>query len=79
MNPSKTLLLSIITATSLAGCATGAKTCSADWYQTGQRDGRLGATPQADYYAARCAGAVDRARYQSGWEDGYAQRPVPLW
>jgi len=79
MNPINAFLLSTLVAAALGGCATASKDCSANWYETGQRDGRLGATPQADYYAARCAGAVDRARYQSGWEDGYAQRPLPLW
>lgn len=79
MNPSKALLLSIIASIALAGCATGAKDCGADWYQVGQRDGRLGATPQPDYYAAQCTAAVDRARYQDGWDAGYAQRPLPLW
>ena len=79
MNPINALLLSTLVAAALSGCATASRDCSANWYETGQRDGRLGATPQADYYAARCAAPIDRARYRSGWEDGYAQRPLPLW
>lgn len=65
-------------ATLLAGCATSAD-CGSDWYAVGERDGRLGAQPQGDYYASRCAGPVDRARYASGWQAGYAQRPLPGW
>ena len=49
--------------------------CAGDWYAIGQRDGRLGATPQADIYASRCGGNVDRARYQEGWQSGDAMRP----
>ena len=64
----------------LGGCASvSAADCGADWYATGARDGRLGATPQAQSYAARCGGAVDEKRYSDGWRDGYSQRPVPLW
>ena len=50
-----------------------------DWYAIGARDGRLGATPQAQSYATRCGVAVDEKRYSDGWRDGYSQRPVPLW
>ena len=57
----------------LAGCA--GVDCGSDWYATGQRDGRLGAEPQAENYAARCAGQVDRARYAEGWQSGFAMRP----
>jgi len=56
----------------LGGCAAD---CGGDWYAIGQRDGRLGATPQADIYASRCSGNVDRARYQEGWQSGDAMRP----
>jgi len=66
-------------ATLLAGCASGTSDCGSDWYGIGARDGRLGAQPQPDYYASRCSGPVDRAQYASGWQVGYAQRPVPGW
>jgi hypothetical protein len=63
----KVLVLTLL----LSGCASD---CAGDWYATGQRDGRLGATPQADIYASHC-GQVDRARYAEGWESGNAMRP----
>jgi len=56
----------------LAGCASD---CGSDWYAIGQRDGRLGAEPQAEIYAARCGGQVDRARYAEGWQSGFEMRP----
>ena len=56
----------------LGGCAAD---CGGDWHAIGARDGRLGATPQADIYASRCGGNVDRARYAEGWEAGNAMRP----
>lgn len=60
----------------LAGCAAiGTTDCGSDWYAIGQRDGRLGANPQIDAYAARCGGQVDRARYAEGWDAGWAMRP----
>jgi hypothetical protein len=57
----------------LCGCVSTAD-CTSDWHATGQRDGRLGAY-QADLYASRCAGGVDTARYNQGWQEGSAQRP----
>jgi hypothetical protein len=57
---------------SLAGCASD---CGPDWYAIGQRDGRLGASSQADAYAARCSVPVDRARYEEGLQSGLAMRP----
>ena len=70
----KALALALLSA-SLTGCAAlNAADCGTDWYATGQRDGRLGASPQADAYAARC-GNVDRARYAEGWDAGWAMRP----
>jgi hypothetical protein len=62
----------LVLACLLGGCAAD---CTGDWYAIGQRDGRLGATPQADIYASRCGGNVDRARYQEGWQSGDAMRP----
>jgi hypothetical protein len=64
----------------VAGCAglSGAQ-CGADAYALGSRDGRLGATPQAELYAQRCSAPLDRAQYDAGWRSGYAQRPIPLW
>ena len=65
----------------LAGCAALAENeCTADSYQIGKRDGRIGAYAQADAYAARC-GARSRfeaSRYLDGWRDGWAERPKPV-
>ncbi len=63
----------------LSGCASTGTDCGGDWYAIGARDGRLGARPQADLYAARCTGRVDDASYMNGWRAGFAERPVPLW
>ena len=63
----------------VSGCASTATDCGGDWYAIGARDGRLGARPQADLYAARCTARVDSALYMSGWEAGFAERPIPLW
>jgi hypothetical protein len=62
----------LILASLLGGCASD---CAGDWYAIGQRDGRLGARPQADIYASHCKGNVDAARYQEGWQSGDAMRP----
>ena len=61
------------------GCAgiTGSD-CGADPFELGQRDGRLGATPQAELYEQRCKAPVDRAKYESGWRDGFSKRPRPV-
>ena len=84
MTPTTRPLLSAFTAavlatTLLASCATSAVDCSPDWYAIGQRDGRLGAVAQDEYYASRCPAPVDRAQYASGWQAGFAQRPLPGW
>jgi hypothetical protein len=76
MNSFRFFVLSVACAAALAGCAT-AGDCGGNWYATGQRDGRLGATPQADLYARRCP-AVDAQRYGDGWRDGFGQRPRPV-
>lgn len=61
----------------ISGCAAD---CGPDWYQIGERDGRLGAQSQVEYYAARCGGArPDAARYAEGYRAGFARRPVPNW
>jgi hypothetical protein len=57
----------------LGGCVSAAD-CASDWYTTGQRDGRLNAY-QAELYASHCTTTVDRARYDQGWQEGFAQRP----
>jgi hypothetical protein len=62
----------------VAGCAGIANSdCATDAYSLGARDGRLGATPQAELYAQRCRAAVDRERYEAGWAEGRSQRPTP--
>ena len=71
--------IATLAACSLAGCAaTGGGDCGSDWREIGQRDGRLGAQPQAAIYAARCAVRVDEARYMEGWHAGFAARPAPM-
>ena len=58
----------------LGGCA--GLECDTDWFETGRRDGRLGASSQVDSYISRCGAAkVDRARYEEGWEEGRDMRP----
>jgi hypothetical protein len=57
----------------LGGCA--ALECDTDWYETGRRDGRLGAEAQAEYYVGRCGAEVDVMRYHDGWYAGAAMRP----
>jgi len=68
-----------LTLTGCAGLAADECRDGADWYQIGQRDGRLGASPQADLYASRCGVQPDAARYTQGWQAGFAARPVPNW
>lgn len=69
----------VLAATLLAGCAISAVDCGPDWYSIGQRDGRLGAMPQDQSYASRCPAPVDHAQYASGWQAGFARRPLPGW
>lgn len=62
----------------LAGCAgLRAADCGPDWHAVGQRDGRLGASPQAEIYARRCGVEVDTANYLRGWQEGFGMRPRP--
>ena len=63
----------------LGGCASFSNANCGDWYAIGARDGRLGATPQAHSYGARCGGGVDEQRYSEGWRAGNSERPLPLW
>ena len=72
-------LLAVVSLITLAGCAGfGAADCGPDWYAIGQRDGTLGAQPQAEIYARRCGAEVDAARYREGWQDGFRRRPRPV-
>jgi len=72
------LLLAITSLIALAGCAgLGSADCGPDWHAIGQRDGRLGAYPQAEAYARRCGVEVDSAAYQRGWQEGFGMRPRP--
>lgn len=68
----KTVLAASVCCALMAGCATD---CGSDWYAIGQRDGRLGVDSQADGYAARCSGQLDRQRYEEGVQAGLAMRP----
>jgi hypothetical protein len=69
-------LLWIAGSLALSACAAD---CGGDWYQLGQRDGRLGASSQVEYYGARCNAQPDAERYAEGYRAGFAQRPVPNW
>jgi hypothetical protein len=64
----------LVTVTFLAGCASTAD-CGPDWRSIGQRDGRMNAGSQAQGYAARCPGPVDRAAYEEGYSLGFSERP----
>jgi hypothetical protein len=57
----------------LAGCA--ALECDTHWYETGRRDGVLGADREIESYAARCGDKLDRARYIEGLQVGLGMRP----
>lgn len=65
----------VVVVTLLAGCA--GVDCGPDWRAVGQRDGRINAGSQAERYAARCGAPVDRAAYEQGYAEGFAQRPPP--
>jgi hypothetical protein len=67
-----------MTALLLAGCAAGVD-CGPDWRAVGERDGRINAGSQAERYAARCSGTVDRAAYDAGYAEGFSRRPIPNW
>jgi hypothetical protein len=62
----------------LCGCAgTGGGDCGPDWRALGQRDGRMDyGRQQMERYAARCGTPVDRAAYEQGYGEGFAQRRV---
>jgi len=57
----------------VAGCGT-LSDCGGDWYDVGQRDGRVGTFAQPDLYARRCP-AVDVERYNAGYRAGISGRP----
>ena len=57
----------------LAGCA--ALECDTNWYETGRRDGILGAEREIESYAGRCGDKLDRARYAEGLQAGLGMRP----
>jgi len=76
---SKQLVAAAACAAILSGCAATGADCGPDWYAVGARDGRLGATPQAELYARRCAAAVDSTRYMDGWQAGFYERPIQEW
>ena len=58
----------------LGGCAAD---CGPDWYQVGERDGRINAGSQVARYATRCSPPPDEARYAEGYAAGFALRPPP--
>lgn len=68
----------LLLAVFLVGCAQLQQAdCGKDAYGLGERDGRLGATPQGAQYANAC-GNFDGARYMEGWREGYDRRPRPV-
>jgi len=75
------LLLAAASCLMVAGCAElETRDCrDLDWYKVGQRDGRMGAQPQAEQHAARCGVTADAARYTEGWRAGFSARPIPSW
>lgn len=70
-------LLIVMCLAGLTGCTTTAD-CGPDWFAVGERDGRINAGSQVERYAARCGVPVDRARYEEGYQQGFAQRPRPV-
>ena len=72
------LVVSFACLAAVTGCAAlGSADCVPDWHSIGQRDGRLGAQPQAEAYARRCGVEVNTANYLRGWQDGFGMRPRP--
>jgi len=72
--------LSMLGLLALAGCAgMNSQDCGPDWFSVGRRDGRMNAGSQIERYAVRCGGPVDRARYEAGYEEGFYERPKPMW
>lgn len=67
----KNTLMLAVCCMSLGGCAVN---CGTDWREAGLNEGRLGADPQTERYAASCPG-MDRSRYVEGWREGNAMRP----
>ncbi|HVJ24883.1 MAG TPA: hypothetical protein VM756_13205 [Burkholderiales bacterium] len=68
--------LILLTGALLCGCA-GTEDCGPDWRAVGQRDGRMNYGHQIERYAARCGTPVDRAAYETGYSEGFADRPRP--
>jgi hypothetical protein len=60
----------------LCGCASQSD-CGPDWRAVGQRDGRMNYGHQVERYAERCGTPVDRAAYEEGYREGFADRPRP--
>jgi len=58
------------------GCAALSPDCAQNWYESGQRHGRLGIQPWDVQYAAACGSRFDQARYVSGWQAGASERPA---
>jgi len=58
------------------GCAALSPDCAQNWYESGQRHGRLGIQPWDVQYAAACGGRFDQASYVSGWQAGASERPA---
>ncbi len=71
--------LAMLAVALLAGCAGGAGSsdCGPDWFQVGERDGRMNTGSQIEHYAARCGVPADRGRYEEGYREGFSQRPRP--
>jgi hypothetical protein len=59
-----------------SGCTALSTDCAQDWYQSGERHGRLGIQPWDVQYAGACGERFDQARYASGWQTGASARPA---
>jgi len=61
----------------VAGCAgMTERECAADWFETGQNEGRIGASGMDQRHASHCPN-FDAARYREGYLDGISKRRPP--
>ena len=58
------------------GCAAFSPDCAQNWYESGQRHGRLGIQPWDVQYAAACGSRFNPARYVAGFQAGASERPA---
>ncbi|HYL24820.1 MAG TPA: hypothetical protein VEV21_10535 [Burkholderiales bacterium] len=58
------------------GCAALSTDCAQNWYESGERHGRLGIQAWDVQYAAACGSRFDQTRYVAGWQAGASARPA---